>query len=187
MEKKYNLIYQLRLETYVKVNGDMVPISFTGGRISHRGRKNGFYITANEDIQKALESDTSYGKQWILDKESAERAEKEKKVKAETPVVDPPVVNPPVVNPPKEDNPAGDPPAGNEGGEDANPGGDATGGAEDKKETVDTELAECTNYTLAKNYLMAKFPETKRPDIISEEKLREYAKSKGITFPEFTK
>lgn len=168
MEKKYNLIHQFRLETSVNVEGARVYVSFAGGS-KFRGTRNGHFITSDPKLQKAIESDNGYGSQWILDTES------EKRFNASTPVeIEPTNTEPPVVTtePESTTEPI------TESGTTAEPTPELP--------TVDPEIAECTNYTLAKNYLV-KYFDAKRPEIISEEKLREYAKSKGIIFPEFAK
>lgn len=159
MEKKYNLIHQFRLETSVAVNGQRVRISFSGGS-KFKETRNGHYITRDPEIQKALEADKGYGSQWILDPACVIRnAEEAKSVAAKVDPVPP-------VDPPAELT-------GNTG--------------QVPEEPKETGTADCTNFTLAKNYLLALYPETKRPDIISEEKLRAFAATKGITFPEFKK
>jgi len=51
---------------------------------------------------------------------------------------------------------------------------------------VDPKVLEVTNYTLAKNYLKEVFPNVTREEILSADKLKAYAKEKGITFPNWT-
>ena len=161
MEKRYNLIHQFRLETYVKVNGEMIPISFAGG--NKRFNRNGFYVTSDPQVQEALEKDVAYGGQWTLDKNTLYKMSQEPTVLVDEPV---PYVSHPV---------AAEIPDGNIT--------TATFTVPEPANTADPVLDEITNYTLAKNYILEKFPGTQRPEIISADKLRAFAKDKGITFP----
>jgi len=189
MEKKYNLIYQSRLETYVNVDGQMVSVSFSGSKVTRNIIRRGHFITRDPKLQKALEADAAYGCQWILDTESEKRFNESKKTKSTTtPVVNPPVDPPTTIEPPADTT---EPPIDTtepitESDTTTEEPVSETPVTEETKPAVDPEIAECTNYTLAKNYLV-KYFDAKRPEIISEEKLREYAKSKGIIFPEFAK
>ena len=193
MIKSYKLVNILKYVTAVYINGNRIDIAFIGGNRYNGRITTGSYHTGNESIQKALEESPDFGKIYTYDSETAKLVEQQAAANANPPA-DPPA-NPPADPPanPPTDNPPADPPVDNppSGNQPANPPADPPTGnppsGESGAPTIDPEIAECTNYTLAKNYILKLYPETKRAEIISEEKLREYAKSKGITFPEFVK
>lgn len=52
--------------TFVNVNGKVIPIVFKGGFSYANYTKNGIYSTCNEDIQRAIESDKRFGREFFL-------------------------------------------------------------------------------------------------------------------------
>lgn len=188
MTRKYVLIGDCyKLVTTFKVNDVQVPVSFEdGNRMKNR---HGYFVTDNEDLQDAIEESDSYD--CLFTREISNDYPEEVTVEPENTIVEPvtpPVVEPvnaeeTVVNPEPENGPVLE--------EVVEPVAESTEvtaeevTAEPIADTpaVDEKLLEVNNYTLAKNYIKELFPEVTRAEILSEEKLREYAKEKGITFP----
>jgi len=168
------------------VDDERVFISFEGGSL-YLNRRNGSYITSDPNIQEALESDVAYGSQWVLDPAfDNSDVEEETTPENNTVVTEPEKEVETVVEPEKKEEvvePIVEVVTEGVVGE-TTPEPKATGEViEEPVAIVDEAMLAVNNYTLAKNYIKEKFPEVTRPEIISEEKLREYAKEKGITFP----
>lgn len=72
--KKYTSLIAIELYTEIIVNGKKKSLSFEGGK---RGLKpiNGTFITADPEIQKAIENSPSYGKKFKLIGKVEEKSE----------------------------------------------------------------------------------------------------------------
>lgn len=95
MNKTYQSIHALKLTTSVYVEQDgkksQVTISFNGG-FMQPFRRNGIFTTSNEGLQKAIESDSGYGSNFILidnDGKQVFNKEKPQKQKLEPPKPEP--------------------------------------------------------------------------------------------------
>lgn len=170
MTKRYNLISAFKLATTVNVNGEQQRIIFEGGN-KFNGTINGYFLTDNKDVQDALESDNAYGSEWELDPSCVESNEVEETVVPGTDPVATTVQSTETVVPPVEPVTETVVPVTEEA---------------KTEEPVKNPTDDITNYTEAKIYIHNLFPEVTRTEIISSEKLREYAKAKGITFANWT-
>jgi hypothetical protein len=65
MFKTYQSLQNFKLSTSVTVDGKQESIDFIGG-ILRPFKKNGKFTTDNPKLQKAIENDSGYGKQFIL-------------------------------------------------------------------------------------------------------------------------
>lgn len=66
MIKRYKALNSLHLTTSVELNNVPVVIEFRGGYISNSKRLNGIFITEDEKLQMAIESDLGYGVDFVL-------------------------------------------------------------------------------------------------------------------------
>ncbi|MCM1169982.1 MAG: hypothetical protein NC324_08625 [Bacteroides sp.] len=174
IRKKYRALRSFMYSTKVTVNGKTLMVSFNGG--SRQTKTNGFFVTDNADIQRALEALPSFNTDFYL--ESTFQYEK-----AARPEV-PPTQNITVPAPPMdeaedadatEDDFKDDPAADNE---------EETPRAEENPDFVKRGI---TNAGEARLALVTQFPEEK-PAIIALKRaddVRQYAKEKGITFPDW--
>lgn len=99
MKKTFQCIKDLNLTTTVQGKDKRLTVSFVGG-FMYPFRRNGRFSTDNEEIQKAIESDSSYGKDFIqIDASGNPVTNKEAKLSppADDPIA--PVNNPPAANP----------------------------------------------------------------------------------------
>lgn len=68
MIKSYSLLEYLSFSTSFMVNDKQVFVSFEGGTKNGRIIR-GYFTTGDEELQKAIEKDTSYGKIFKLDED----------------------------------------------------------------------------------------------------------------------
>lgn len=83
MRRKYILISDFSLNTYVQVKGEDVLIRFEGGLKSSAFKKNGFYVTSNKSIQEALENSTNFNKKYEEDKNYNKEGRKQEQLSKE--------------------------------------------------------------------------------------------------------
>ncbi|MFI3321908.1 MAG: hypothetical protein R3Y50_05230 [Rikenellaceae bacterium] len=82
MVKKYESINNLHLVTTVKVDGKDREIRFRGGTLTPR--KNGTFATDDEQLQKAMESDSGYNvsfRELVVDKKKEDSLKNSDKAK----------------------------------------------------------------------------------------------------------
>lgn len=68
MLKRYRALNHIRLITEVSVDGVSGVIEFKGGDMATS--RTGVFATSNTKLQRAIERDSQYGKEFILIKES---------------------------------------------------------------------------------------------------------------------
>jgi hypothetical protein len=71
MLKTYQSTRSITLITYVRVEGDLVAIEFTGGTLAPK-KKFGKYSTDNQKIQQAIESSGGFGLEFVCISEQPE-------------------------------------------------------------------------------------------------------------------
>lgn len=62
-QRVYQSIRAIFLSSYVRLNGKLVQVKFTGGQRTPK-RTNGKFSTNDPDMQRALETSPEYGKNW---------------------------------------------------------------------------------------------------------------------------
>lgn len=75
MIKSYRAVNYVEYSTTVSVEGREVPVCFRGGA-RFPERRNGILVTADENLQKAVENDVNYGKEFVLVSAVPERRER---------------------------------------------------------------------------------------------------------------
>jgi hypothetical protein len=151
-KKIYQLKAHMQLFTHFKVGANVVGVTFQGGTRKPYLVRGRFY-TADPDLQKAIESDVSFGTLFYLEKSEED----------DTP--QPAKRTPPAIN---KVAPA------NEGGNNSQSASDNGGST--------TDYPEITTVKDAKAKLMELFPEIKPANIPNQGALLNKAKMKGITF-----
>lgn len=82
MIKSYISLNSLHLTTSITINDIPVVVEFTGGRLSP-SRLNGRFVTDSELIQKALEKDINFNKEFALMEDEQKNNKKQPKTAVE--------------------------------------------------------------------------------------------------------
>ena len=165
--KKYRSLRSFSYATNIIVREKNIVVTFDGGNRSTK--TNGFFVTDNEEIQKELEALPQYNKDFYL-----EETFKYRKVdKIDVPV------SPQEQEQTTEDK---DVPDASDEGE------TPESGEQTKEDTV--SVPGVTNCQAAKLHLLGMFPndeetKTKLAELKKADEVRQFAKEKGVVFPDW--
>lgn len=175
--KKYRSLRSFSYATNIIVREKNIVVTFDGGNRSTK--TNGFFVTDNEEIQKALEALPQYNKDFYL-----EETFKYRKVdKIDVPPTITTEIDVPV-SPQEQEQTTEDKdvPADSEEGE------TPESGEQTKEDTV--SVPGVTNCQAAKLHLLGMFPndeetKTKLAELKKADEVRQFAKEKGVVFPDW--